>query len=126
MGKYTAAMKAVNPWDTPVEEDKYVDSEFWKYISDPVLNSKLKDLWSIRYAKKGNLMFKGNKVETNFQRFKLFLFVAIHEFEEMRIIMDEICKTGPNWILSTYKLLNEPYMNYKDKNLVLKMCNSLK
>ena len=70
MGKYTAAMKSVNPWDQEEPEDKHVDSEFWSYISDPATNKAFRDLWSIRYAKKVNVKFghEGSRkaVETNY------------------------------------------------------------
>jgi len=65
VGKYTDMMKAVNPWDSSEQEDKYVESDMWAFISDAT-NKEFRDYNTIKYAKKNNVTFGKKTVTTDF------------------------------------------------------------
>ena len=59
----------------------------WTHISDPIASREIKHFNTVKYCKKGGLKFNGADVNTEFMRFKLWIFLAIHDHEEFEKIV---------------------------------------
>jgi hypothetical protein len=85
MKKYSDSVALIDPWANKNQPDKSKESSVWTFISDGKI--EFRDLNTIRYCKKDDLKFFENKVNTDFKRLKLWVFLAIHDYEEFETVM---------------------------------------